>query len=44
MTKRLTADFEDDLYKEFSKKCIDAERPKSEVACEIIQDWLNNQG
>ena len=43
MTKRLTVDFEDDLYKEFSKKCIDVERPKSEVVRELVQDWVNNQ-
>ena len=40
-TKRLTVDFEDELYKEFSKKCIDAERTKSDVVRELVQDWLN---
>ncbi len=42
MTKRLTVDFEDDLYKEFSKQCIDAERPKSDVVRELVQDWVND--
>jgi len=41
MTKRLTVDFEDELYKEFSKQCIDAEKPKSEVVRGLVQDWLN---
>jgi len=43
MTKRLTVDFEDNLYKEFSKKCIDAERTKSDVVRELVQDWVNEQ-
>ena len=43
MTKRLTVDFEEGLYKEFSKKCIDAERTKSEVVRELVQDWVNDQ-
>ena len=43
MMKRLSVDLEDDVYKEFSKKCIDAERPKSEVVRELVQDWLNDQ-
>ncbi|MDR5656831.1 MULTISPECIES: plasmid partition protein ParG [Halobacteriales] len=41
MTKRLTVDFEDELYKEFSKQCIDAEKTKSEVVRGLVQDWLN---
>jgi metal-responsive CopG/Arc/MetJ family transcriptional regulator len=41
MTKRLTVDFEDELYKEFSKQCIDAEKTKSEVVRRLVQDWLN---
>lgn len=41
MTKRLTVDFEDDLYKEFSKQCIDAEKTKSEVVRALVEDWLN---
>ncbi|WP_148661793.1 plasmid partition protein ParG [Halodesulfurarchaeum formicicum] len=41
MTKRLTVDFEDKLYKEFSKQCIDAEKTKSEVVRGLVQDWLN---
>ena len=41
MTKRLTVDFEDELYKEFSKRCIDAEKSKSEVVRGLVQDWLN---
>ena len=41
MTKRLTVDLEDELYKEFSKKCIDAEKTKSEVVRGLVQDWLN---
>ena len=41
MTKRLTVDFEDELYKEFSKQCIDAEKNKSEVVRGLVQDWLN---
>ncbi|WP_083258760.1 MULTISPECIES: plasmid partition protein ParG [Halobacteriales] len=40
MTKRLTVDFEDELYKEFSKQCIDAEKTKSEVVRGLVQDWL----
>ena len=43
MTKRLSVDFKDDVYKEFSKKCIDAERTKSDVVRELVQDWLNEQ-
>ncbi|CCQ34267.1 ParG domain containing protein [Halorhabdus tiamatea SARL4B] len=41
MTKRLTVDFEDELYKEFSKQCIDAEKTKSEVVRGLVKDWLN---
>jgi metal-responsive CopG/Arc/MetJ family transcriptional regulator len=41
MTKRLTVDFEDELYKEFSKQCIDAEKTKSDVVRGLVQDWLN---
>ncbi len=41
MTKRLTVDFEDELYKEFSKQCIDVEKTKSEVVRGLVQDWLN---
>ena len=41
MTKRLTVDFEDDLYKEFSKQCIDAEKTKSEVVRGLVEDWLS---
>lgn len=41
MTTRLTVDFEDDVYKEFSKQCIDAERTKSDVVRELVKDWLN---
>ena len=41
MTKRLTVDFKDELYKEFSKQCIDAEKTKSEVVRGLVQDWLN---
>ena len=41
MTKRLTVDFEDELYKEFSKQCIDAEKTKSEVVRGLVEDWLN---
>ena len=41
MTKRLTVDLEDELYKEFSKKCIDAEKTKSEVVRGLVTDWLN---
>lgn len=41
MTKRLTVDFEDDLYKEFSKKCIDVDKTKSDVVRGFVVDWLN---
>ncbi|MDS0477092.1 plasmid partition protein ParG [Natrinema sp. 1APR25-10V2] len=41
MTKRLTGDFEDELYKKFSKQCIDAEKTKSEVVRGLVKDWLN---
>ena len=41
MTKRLTVDLENELYKEFSKQCIDAEKTKSEVVRGLVQDWLN---
>jgi metal-responsive CopG/Arc/MetJ family transcriptional regulator len=41
MTTRLTVDFEDELYKEFSKQCIDAEKSKSEVVRGLVKDWLN---
>ncbi|WP_353633808.1 plasmid partition protein ParG [Halobacterium sp. NMX12-1] len=41
MTKRLTVDFEDELYKEFSKQCIDAEKTKSEVVRGLVTDWLD---
>ncbi|MBP2252719.1 ribbon-helix-helix protein, CopG family [Halorubrum rubrum] len=41
MTTRLTVDFEDELYKEFSKQCIDAEKTKSEVVRGLVKDWLD---
>ncbi|WP_125919961.1 ribbon-helix-helix protein, CopG family [Haloparvum sedimenti] len=41
MTTRLTVDFEDELYKEFSKQCIDAEKTKSEVVRGLVRDWLD---
>jgi metal-responsive CopG/Arc/MetJ family transcriptional regulator len=41
LTKRLTVDFEDDVYKEFSKQCIDAEKTKSEVVRGLVEDWLS---
>jgi metal-responsive CopG/Arc/MetJ family transcriptional regulator len=41
MTKRLTVDFEDELYKEFSKQCIDAEKTKSEVVRGLVKHWLS---
>jgi hypothetical protein len=41
MTKRLTVDFKDDLYKEFSKKCIDVDETKSDVVRGLVKDWLN---
>ena len=43
MTKRLTVDLEGELYKEFSKKCIDAEKTKSEVVRGLVRDWVNDQ-
>ena len=41
MTKRLTVDFEDDPYKQFSTQCIDAEKTKSEVVRGLVEDCLS---
>jgi macrodomain Ter protein organizer (MatP/YcbG family) len=41
MTKRLSVDFEDDVYKEFSKKCIEVDETKSDVVRGLVNDWLN---
>lgn len=45
MSKRFTVDIEDDLYKEFSKKCIDEERSKASVVRELLREWVDeNEG
>jgi hypothetical protein len=41
MTKRLSVDFEDDVYKEFSKKCIEVDETKSDIVRGLVNDWLN---
>jgi macrodomain Ter protein organizer (MatP/YcbG family) len=41
MTKRLSVDFEDDVYKEFSKNCIEVGETKSDVVRGLVNDWLN---
>jgi len=37
--KRLTVDLEEDLFKEFSKRCIDEGKRKNQVIRELIQQW-----
>ncbi|MFB6283095.1 MAG: ribbon-helix-helix protein, CopG family [Halobacteria archaeon] len=41
MATRFTLDLNDDLYKEFSKKCIDEERSKASVVRELLEDWVD---
>jgi macrodomain Ter protein organizer (MatP/YcbG family) len=41
MTKRLSVDFKDDVYKELSKNCIEVDETKSDVVRGLVDDWLN---
>ena len=41
MTKRLSVDFEDDVYKEFSKQCIEVDETKSDVVRGLVNDWID---
>lgn len=43
MTKRLTVDFDDELYKEFSKAVIDEDTNKAAVVRTLVQEWINDR-
>lgn len=42
-TKRLTVDFDDELYKEFSKAVIDEDTNKAAVVRTLVQGWVNDR-
>ncbi|MFP9062615.1 hypothetical protein ACLI4R_19165 [Natrialbaceae archaeon A-chndr2] len=39
MARRFTVDFEEDFYKDFSKRCIDEDRTKADVVRELLREW-----
>lgn len=43
VTKRFTADFDDDLYREFSKVVIDEDTTKAEVVRSLVREWLDER-
>ena len=38
--KRISVDLDEELFKTFSKKCIDVDKKKVEVVRELIRKWL----
>lgn len=43
MTKRYTVDFDDDLYREFSKACIDEDTTKAAVVRCLVREWIDER-
>ena len=41
--RQLNFDIENELYKEFSKKCIDIEKKKNEVLIKLIKDFIKKK-
>ncbi len=41
--RQLNFDIDNELYKEFSKKCIDIEKKKNEVLIKLIKDFIKKK-